>query len=139
MRDYVDIFNESFKRALINDSYNCDFICRFYDIFLAKSDDIAALFASTNMSAQKTMLHDSLHHMLDFFKSTKTGPHMESIARVHSRRHHAISDEMYDHWLDALMEALKEFDPEFDEEVELAWRLVLSPGITYMKFMRDRA
>ncbi len=139
MKDYVDIFNASFVRALTNDSYNRDFIGRFYDIFLAKSDDVAKLFADTNMSAQKTMLHDSLHHMLDFFKSAKTGPHMESIARVHGQHHRAISDEMYDLWLEALMEALQEFDPEFDDEVELAWRLVLSPGITYMKYMRDKA
>ncbi len=138
MKDYVDIFNASFVRALTNDSYNRDFISRFYDIFLAKSDDIAQLFADTSMSAQKTMLHDSLHHMLDFFKSAETGPHMESIAQIHGPRHRAISDEMYDLWLAALMETLQEFDPEFDDDVELAWRLVLSPGITYMKYMRDK-
>ncbi len=138
MQDYVDIFNASFARALKNDSYNCDFICRFYEIFLSKSDAIANLFSNTNMSAQKTMLHDSLHYMLEFFESAKTGPHMESIARVHSRPQHAIDDEMYDDWVESLMEALREFDPLFDDQVELAWRLVLSPGITYMKFVRDR-
>lgn len=63
------------------------------------------------MSAQKTMLHDSLHNMLDFFKFAKAGPHMEAIARIHDRHHRASSDEMYDLWL----EALQEFDPEFDD------------------------
>ncbi len=138
MKDYVDIFNASFARALQNDSFNCDFISRFYDIFVGKSDEVAKLFGDTNMSAQKTMLHDSLHYMVEFFTSAKTGPHMESIARIHGRRELGISDEMYDLWLESLMEALKEFDPEFNDQVELAWRLVLSPGITYMKFVRDR-
>ena len=37
------------------------------------------------------------------------------------------------------MEAVSEFDPEFNDEVELAWRLALTPGITYMKFMHQRS
>ena len=29
------------------------------------------------------------------------------------------------------------FDPKFNEEIELAWRVVLAPGIEYMKYKYD--
>ena len=138
MQDYVDVFNASYQRAIGNSSYNRDFIGRFYDVFLSKSDRIAEHFKHVDMSTQKTMLHDSLNYMVDFFVSRRTNDYMNRIARTHSSREHDIEDNMYDTWIDSLVEALREFDPEFNDEVELAWRLVLAPGITYMKFMHDR-
>ena len=138
MQDYVDVFNASYGRAVGNSGYNRDFIGRFYEIFLSKSDQIAARFEGADMSAQKTMLHDSLQYMVDFFSSRRTNAYLERIAEIHSRSQHDIPSEMYDTWLESLIEALREFDPELDEQVELAWRLVLSPGITYMKFMHDK-
>ena len=60
------------------------------------------------------------------------------VARLHIRSGRDIPAEYYDTWLDSLIEALGEFDPEFDADVELSWRLVLAPGISYMKFMHDR-
>ena len=138
MKDYVDVFTASYRRALGNSSYNRDFIGRFYEILLTKSERIAQHFKHTDMSAQKTMLHDSLHYMVDFFTAHATNEYLQRIARVHSKGEHDIAPELYDIWLDSLIEALREFDPEFSDEVELSWRLVLAPGIVYMKFMRDR-
>ena len=138
MQDYVEAFNASYQRAIGNNSYNRDFIGRFYDIFLSKSDRIAERFKEADMSAQKTMLHDSLNYLVDFFISRKTSDYMHRIATIHSSKEYDIEDEMYDTWMDSLIEALREFDPDFDDEVELSWRLVLSPGITYMKFMHER-
>ena len=136
--DYLATFRESFDRALGNQSYNRDFIERFYDIFLGQSQAIADLFRDTSMSAQKTMLHDSLHQLVEFYSSRKTSEYMRHIAKVHSRAGLDIPDELYDVWLDSLMQAVSEYDGQFNDDVELAWRLVLSPGITYMKFMHDR-
>lgn len=138
MHDYEEIFRESFKRALGNSSYNRDFIGRFYEIFLSKSDRIAEHFKNTDMSAQKTMLHDSLHLMVEFYSSRKTNKYMERVAKVHNHAHRDIPTDMYEVWLDSLIESVKEFDVEFDDHVELSWRLVLAPGITYMKYMRDK-
>ena len=139
MNNYVDIFEQSYKRAIGDDSYNPDFIERFYDIFLARSERISAMFEDTDTSAQKTMLHDSLLYMVDFFTSRRTIEHMDKIAAVHGVEGHEIPEDLYDLWMESLVEAVKEFDADFDTEIELAWRLVLSPGITFMKFMRDRA
>jgi hemoglobin-like flavoprotein len=137
MKDYVDVFKASYQRAIGNTGYDPDFIGKFYEIFIGESDQIGARFANTNMSTQKTMLHDSLHYMVDFFLSRKTSEYLQRIARVHSQHEQDIPPALYDIWLDSLIKALEEFDTEFDEEVELAWRLV-APGIVYMKFMHAR-
>lgn len=127
------VFEQSFRRAVGNNSYNDAFIGRFYEIFLSSSDEIARLFAHTNMSVQKTMLHDSLHLMLDYYRNRKANPAMQRVARVHSRGEHDIAERLYVVWLDSLLQAVQEFDSEFDANVEKAWREVLAPGIAYMQ------
>ena len=64
--------------------------------------------------------------------------YLEKIAQKHSQSAHDIPPQLYDLWLDTLVKTVKEFDPDFNEEVELSWRLVLSSGITYMKFKYDK-
>lgn len=138
MDDYLLTFEHSYRRAIGDQSYSPEFIGRFYDIFLSHSDEIEQMFRHTSMSAQKTMLHDSLQQLVEYFSSHKTTSQMKKIAQVHSRGGHDVPEELYEVWLDSLIQAVREFDEEFSDEVELAWRLVLSPGITYMKFMRSR-
>ncbi len=138
MDDYLNRFEHSYRRALGDQSYNPDFIGRFYEIFLGQSQTIRDMFRDTTMSAQKTMLHDSLNQLVDFYTSRRTSEYMRHIARVHSRIGHDVHEDLYEVWLESLMHAVAEYDEQFDDEVELAWRLVLSPGITYMKFMRER-
>ena len=41
-------------------------------------------------------------------------------------------------WLESLIETVQLFDSRFTEEIELAWRVVLAPGIAYMKFKYDK-
>lgn len=127
------LFSSSFKRAIGGYSFNNDFIEHFYTNLIGHSEEIATMFKSTNMSAQKTMLHDSLYLMVDYYQSNKLPIGMSRIAEVHSRRDKAIPEQMYDIWLDRLIATVAEFDPEFNEEVESAWREVLAPGISYMK------
>ncbi len=87
------------------------------------------------MSAQRIMLHDSLHQLVEFYTSRRVSEYMQHIAQVHSRGGHDVPAELYEVWLSSLMQALAEYDEEFDDDVELAWRPVLAPGITYMRFM----
>lgn len=138
MSDYGEIFSNSYQRALGNNSYNADFIDYFYKQFLAKSDQIRSMFANTNMSAQKTMLHDSLDSLLEFYTTRKITRQMAHLAHIHGNKGHRVPHQLYDLWLDSLMEAVQQFDPQFDTDIELAWRLVLAPGITFIKFMGDR-
>jgi len=133
MQDYVTTFRASHQRALGDGSYNVDFIQHFYDIFIARSDEVRELFSHTDMSRQKTMLHDSLEFMVDFFVARETNPQIEHIAKVHGPSGKNIRPDLYDLWLESLVEAVREFDPEFSKSTEIAWRLVLSPGIAYMK------
>lgn len=137
-KDYLAVFSASYDRALKFDEEKRQFLDRFYEIFVAKSPKIAQLFKDTQMGAQKTMLQDSLFYMKDFFLWKEPNEYMKRIAAVHSQAGVNVRPELYDVWLDSLIEAVKEYDPEFDSEAELAWRITLSPGITYMKHMYSR-
>lgn len=138
-KDYLGIFSASYERAFQFDDEKKKFLDRFYEIFFTKAPEIPQLFKDAHMGAQKTMLQDSLLYMKDFFLSRKPNEYMKRIATVHSKAGKDVRPELYDLWLDSLIEAVKEYDPEFDSEVELAWRIALSPGITYMKHMYRRS
>ncbi|HSP56757.1 MAG TPA: hypothetical protein VLO12_00455, partial [Halomonas sp.] len=55
----------------------------------------------------------------------------------HGREHLDIPPHLYDLWLEALIETVRRFDDQYTDEAELAWRLVMAPGIVYMKFHYD--
>lgn len=138
MKDYAELFNESYQRALAFREDGQQFLDRFYETFFSKAREIAELFETTHMGTQKTMLQDSLFYMRDFFLHRKANEHMVRLAKIHSRAGKNIPPALYDVWLDSLIETVQEYDPEFDDDIELAWRIALSPGITYMKYMYDR-
>jgi hemoglobin-like flavoprotein len=121
-----------------NARYNDEFIADFYERFMSRSPAIARRFKNTNMSAQKTMLHDSLIYVVDYFLTEKVSDQLHHIARIHSKGERDIAPDLYDVWMDSLMETVRDFDPEYSKDVELAWRMALSPGITYMKFSYDQ-
>jgi hemoglobin-like flavoprotein len=106
------------------------FFFRFYEIFLV-SPRVRMMFAKTDMARQVTMLRHSMYELLTFYVTGTLTESLRHVAHVH--QHLAISPDLYDRWLDALIETVAEFDPEFDELIEDAWRLALTPGITYMK------
>ncbi len=132
--NYDDVFDASFERILGMGAYNPGFISDFYADFLAASPFVRERFAHTDMSAQRTMLHDSLLMLLEFNRTRSPGTHLRRLAEVHSRRGQDIPPEFYDLWLESLVKAVAMHDPEFSPDVELAWRLALAPGITFMGF-----
>lgn len=135
MMDAFDkVFEESYRRVMGDGAYNPDFIARFYEGFLASSDEIAKRFAATNMSRQKTMLHDSLSTLVDFSGHKRLSPQMRRLAGVHGPHAADIPPLLYSLWLDSLMETVSLFDPRYSKDVELAWRLTLAPGISYLQF-----
>ncbi len=136
---FEEIYDNSYERVVDIEINGKDFFTRFYDIFLASSEDIRQKFIHTNMEKQRTMLKKSFYHLLIFYGSNQANHYIEDIAKSHDKAHANIPPRFYDLWLDALIETVKEFDPEFSDDIELAWRLVLSPGITYMKFFYDRS
>lgn len=133
MKNIKAIFEASFHRTLGSHSFNNNFIDRFYENLFKQSEEIADLFKNTNMSAQRTMLHDSLNLMVEYYHSKELPIGMKKIAEVHSRKGRAIPEKMYEIWLASLIKTLKEVDPGFNDDVEQAWREVLAPGIDFMK------
>ncbi|BFM05407.1 globin [Halioxenophilus aromaticivorans] len=131
---YEQRFNDSVAKLVGQGAYNVALIEDFYRIFIHKSDAIAALFANTNMSAQKTMLHDSLDTLIEFSRTKHVSQEMQKLAHAHGPKGHKIPLYLFDVWLDSLMDALYQQDAAFSREDELAWRLTLAPGITFIKF-----
>ena len=138
MKDYLTFFRESYHRVMDNEIQRDEFLDAFYETFMSKSDEAAAKFAHTDMQRQKEMLYQSLHHMLDFSVQRKASEQLRRIAERHSMSQINVEPRLYDIWLDSLIDAAQSFDPRFTEEVELAWRVVLAPGIAYMKFKYDK-
>ena len=134
MPNYDTIFTESMQRVLGNGAYNPAFIRDFYDIFLETSPVVAEKFKHTDMAAQRTMLHDSLLIMVDFYRTRVPTPSLQKLSEIHSRRGHDVLPAFYDLWLDSLIAAVSHHDPGFNDDVELGWRIALSPGICFMRF-----
>lgn len=138
MKDYLTFFNGSYDRTMGSESDRDEFLDAFYDAFMSRSIEIAAKFADTDMPRQRQMLYRSLRHMVDFSIERHASEALRMTAERHSRSQLDVSPGLYDVWLDSLMETVQLFDPEFTEEIELAWRVVLAPGIVYMKFKYDK-
>ena len=87
-------FNDSFERC-INDPL---FLDQFYEIFLASSDEVSAMFKDTDVETQKAMLMASLVYMSHTDKGS-----LSSIAEKHSH----IKPYLYALWLDSLIAAAR--------------------------------
>lgn len=133
--NYVDRFQESLGRIA---SEQTAFFDLFYQLFIAANEEVAEKFKHTDFERQKRVLRESLKELLMFFLSHRITPYMKGLARVHDRSHRDIRPELYELWLEKLLEAARRLDEHFDDDDELAWRLVLRPGIEFMKFHYDR-
>jgi truncated hemoglobin YjbI len=135
--DYQLEFESSVSRVLAPDSSDA-FFSRFYELFVGSDPRIAKMFEETDMTHQKNMLRDSLAELREFSTSLKSNNYIVTLARIHGVRGRKVSPESYDTWLNALVETVCEMDPECSVQTELSWRLVLAPGIAFMKFYYDR-
>lgn len=137
VKNYLGFFLDSLYRATGGESQQQDFLSRFYELFIESSPEVAARFEGVDMERQKRMLGRSLQEMTDFSTSRAASEHLRRTAARHSRWDRDIHPDLYDLWLESLIATAREFDPEFTEEIELAWRVVLAPGMAYMKFKFD--
>lgn len=128
------IFDGSFERVSTESINGNSFFADFYNRFLASDIRIKQRFEHTDMEAQKSMLRKSFYSLFSFYISADTDYLLKKIAYTHSRTQLDIPPDLYDIWLESLIESVRLYDPEFNDDVELAWRLVLTPGIVFMKF-----
>ena len=135
---YDSYFDQSYERVKRIKKNGQSFFDAFYDNFCAASPEVAEHFRHTDMGKQKKMLEKSFYSLFIFYATNNANDYLRKIAEQHSKTGHNISPELYDVWLESLIKTVAEYDPQFDMEVELSWRVVLSAGITYMKFKYDK-
>lgn len=128
MGSYLDEVTESFRRCRSDKQ----FIQTFYDVFLAKSPEIAAKFTKTNFKLQKLLLRESLLMVLAFHLSMSGA--REEIVELGARHQKTlgVKPEHYTMWLDALCEAVRRHDPQCTDELEAKWREALQKPIELM-------
>jgi len=104
MTIYHHILKNSYQRAVIPDY--AGFFNRFYQILLAADDEVAVLFANTDVERQSKMLMQSMTHILSFAHTLEADENMEKLALLHGRDRLNISKEFYSIWLDSLIKTV---------------------------------
>lgn len=130
---HVEAFRASLGRCLVTQG---DFFHRFYDLFMASSDEVREKFKRTEFARQARILSDSLYIMAVAAESQDEGVAWKEIDHLAVRHSHTdldIRPELYDTWLECLLRAARQYDPEFSAEVEAAWRQTLAPGIARLR------
>ena len=122
----IDAVTNSYHRCL----HTSGFVDTFYELFLAKSPEVAEKFRNTDFTRQKRMLRESLLMMVMFnHDPDSVREDLEQLARRHSRHEVDIPPPLYDLWLDSLCEAVEKHDPEFRPELADNWREAMQAGI----------
>jgi hypothetical protein len=126
MLSNLDAVTASYHRCRASEG----FVDTFYELFLAKSRDVAYKFRGTDFVRQKRMLRESLLAMLLFnLNSGEAQEELERLGERHSRRGLDIAPHLYELWLDALCAAVGRHDPEFNADLSDQWRSAMRPGI----------
>ncbi len=123
----VDPVMASYHRCREDDK----FVDTFYELFLAKSDDIARMFQHTDFKRQKLMLRESLLEMLCYDLGVD-GSEEEILRLAHRHNDLGVTPEMYAMWLDSLCQAVERHDPEYQPEIGQRWREAMQKGIDRM-------
>jgi len=139
MENYLEIFTKSYQRVINEKRADKDFFTAFYDAFIDDSAAAREKFRNVDMQKQKEHLRNSLDHMVYFSIDRQASDEMTRIARAHGKSGTDVGPALYDCWLNSLVKTVHEYDPQFDDEVEIAWRVVLAPGISYMQLQHPRA
>ncbi|NOZ51737.1 MAG: globin [Gammaproteobacteria bacterium] len=135
---YETIFDQSFERVKKIFKNKQSFFDAFYGNFINASPEVAKLFGNTGMAHQAKMMEKSFYGLFVFYATQNANDYLEKIAFQHSFHNLDIKPELFDLWLENLIKTVEDFDPQCSDEVTLSWRVVLSPGITYMKHKYSR-
>ena len=136
--NYDETFEASYKRILTKRN-NEDFVEYFYKILVGRNDTIKKIFANIDLERQRRMVKKSIFYIYNCYRDKYINDDLEKIAVLHNKHNLNIPTHLYDVWLDCLLESVEKFDPEYNDEIEVAWRMIMSVGISYMKFQYDKA
>ena len=130
--NYLELFNESYARIVLDPQRVERLVAVFYDRFLARSARIRELFSGSDMEAQRVMLRRGLLTVGTFVTTgLRATAQMRRLAQVHQEL--GLTQADYLEWTDALIDALAEVDPPLRPEVADAWRVALAPAIQFMQ------
>lgn len=121
-----DTPKHKFIKSLTRCASNRQFFPKFYERFMASSEDVRHRFRFTSFKEQNKMLLRSLQlsaHATD--GDPKALAELRERGKTHDRHHLDITPELYDLWLESLVATAREFDGEWDDSVESAWRTIL--------------
>ena len=131
--DYDEYFSTSYSMIMLHKD---QFYNRFYENFLARSPQLAAVFEGVEMKRQKRMLQIAIAHLVNFYVSKTATEYMIGFALQHKYELEA-TDKMYDQFMSALLKTLEDVLPNFDSKMKMAWRITLAPGIEFMKHIES--
>jgi truncated hemoglobin YjbI len=131
VKNYRKLFNNSFQRAIAPDSNR--FYKRFYESLISSDPQLASIFSNTDIERQIEMLKQSMTYVMSFSATLEPTAEMENLARMHGSGKLDIPVKYFEIWLDCMLVTVEEFDPKFDGYIETSWRVMMAPGIAYMK------
>ncbi|MBD9416891.1 globin [Pseudomonas sp. PDM16] len=124
----TNLVMQSYGRCCVSPTFFDD----FYQHFLASSLQVREKFATTDMTAQKTLLRQGILNLVMYARGMPDTK-LKALGESHSRMRLDIRPELYDLWQAALLRTISEHDSEYNEEVRTAWRDVLQKGINVIK------
>jgi len=130
---YEEIFDRSYERVKNLKKNGKPFFAAFYENFIKTSDVVAEHFREVDMDQQMKMMEKSFYGLFIFYATQNANDYLDTVAQRHSHAELAIDKKLYDLWLDSLIDTVRDFDPHYSNDVALAWRIILAPGIAYMK------
>ncbi len=135
MTNYEEIFQESYRRVTGDDNGE-RFFERFYENFLATSDDIREKFAHTEMPRHQQLARKSFFHLLNLYHTKVTSDYLERIAIEHGPAKLCIPEAMFNAWRAAILATVRDLDSHhYDAKVEIAWAMTIAPGLEFMRQM----
>jgi len=126
----IHLVMQSFGRCTLTD----DFLVTFYETLTRSSDEIAAMFAKTDMPSQRRLLKEGMIRLIAYASDNDFAvQRVKELGQSHSRTQLNVRPEMYEIWVDSLIEAIRQHDPECSDELKAAWRRIVAPGIAAMQ------
>jgi hemoglobin-like flavoprotein len=134
--NYNNLFNRSFQRAISPNTYG--FYKLFFQKLNAEDPQIASLFSNTDSDQFVKMLIQSIDSIMSYSATQKANKELQRIAKLHGREQLDLPARFYDIWLDCILETVKELDQQYDKQTETSWRILMKPGLTYLKSFCDQ-
>ncbi len=132
--NYEEMFDHSYERVKNTNVDGKNFFTVFYENFIKMSPEIEQHFQNVDMKKQIRMMEKSFYSLFIFYATQNANDYLEATAKRHGKAELDISLNLFDAWMDAIIETVKQFDTRYSNDIGLSWRIVLSPGMTYMKY-----